>query len=85
MLFTYAVAALMDFAITVFGGMVVLVVLKNDCIENQMVMNMVFINMGGKYKLVLTTQYFFSKLNSDFMGFLGRDFLGLKGLDQVAT
>ena len=37
--------------------MVVLVVGEADRIENQMVMNMSLINMGGKYKLVLATQY----------------------------
>ena len=38
-----------------FVGMVALVVSKADCLENQMVMNMPLVNMGGKYELVLTT------------------------------
>ncbi len=63
----------------------VLVILKADCIENQMVMNMVFINMGGKYKLVLATQYFFGRLNSNFVGILGGNLPGRKGLDQAAA
>ena len=66
-------------------GMVVLVVGEADRIENQMVVNMPLINMGGKYKLVLTTQYFFCQLHPDLMGFLCGDFPGLKGLDQVAA
>ena len=41
--------------------------------------------MGGKYKLVLTTQYFFCQLHPDLMGFLGGDLPRLKGLDQVAS
>lgn len=81
MLFAYAVTGPADLVITAFVGMVVLVILKTDCIENQMVMNMIFINMGGKYKLVLSTQYFFCKLHSYFVGFLGGDLPRLKGLD----
>ena len=65
--------------------MVVLVVGEADRIENQMVVNMSLINMGGKYKLVLATQYFFCQLHSDLMGFLGGDLPRLKGLDQVAA
>ena len=38
-------------------GMVVFVVGKTDRIENQTVMNMPLINMGGKYKLVLADVY----------------------------
>ena len=66
-------------------GMVVFVVGEADRIENQMVVNMSLVNMGGKYKLVLTTQYFFCQLQPDLMGFLGGDLPRLKGLDQVAA
>ena len=48
------------FVIAAFVGMVVLVVSESDRIENQMIVDMSFINMGDKYKLVLTTQYFFA-------------------------
>ena len=71
--------------VTALVGMVVLVVGKADRIENQMVMSMPLINMGGKYKLVLATQYFFCQLHPDLMGFLWRDLPGLKGLDQVTA
>lgn len=64
---------------------VVLVVGEADRIENQMVVNMPLINMGGKYKLVLATQYFFCQLHSNLMGILGGDLSRLKGLDQVAA
>ena len=50
-----------------------------------MIMNMSLINMGGKYKLVLATQYFFCQLHPNLMGFLGRYLPRLKGLDQVAA
>lgn len=66
-------------------GMVVLVVGEADRIEDQMIMNMSLINMGGKYKLVLATQYFFYQLHPDLMGFRSGDLPRLKGLDQVAT
>ena len=65
--------------------MVVLVVGEADRIENQMIMNMPLINMGGKYKLVLATQYFFCQLHPNLVGFLGGDLPRLKGLDQVAA
>ena len=65
--------------------MVVLVVGEADRIEDQMIMNMPLVDMGGKYKLVLATQYFFCQLHPDLMGFLGGDLPRLKGLDQVAA
>lgn len=40
-------------------------------IEKQLVVNTLLINMGGKYKLVFATQYFFSQLYSYLVGFLG--------------
>ena len=61
-----------------------LMVGEADHIENQMVVNMSLVNMGGKYKLVLATQYFFCQLHPDLMGFLGGDLPRLKGRDQVA-
>lgn len=48
-------------------------------------MNMSLINMGGKYKLVLATQYFFCQLHPDLMGFLSGNHPWLKGLYQVAA
>ena len=50
-----------------------------------MVVNMPLVNMGGKYKLVLATQYFFCQLHPNLMCFLGGDLSRLKGLDQVAA
>jgi hypothetical protein len=58
---------------------------KADRIENQVVMNMIFVYVGGKYKFILAAQYFFCKLHADLMGLLRRDLSRLKGLDQVAA
>ena len=66
-------------------GMIVLVIRKADRIENQMVMNMIFVYMGGKHKLILAAQDFFCKLYADLMGLFRRNLPRLKGLDQVAT
>ena len=41
-----------------------------DRIEDQMVMYMSFVDMGGKLKLVLATQYFFCHLYTNLMSFL---------------
>ena len=48
-------------------------------------MNMFFVYMGGKHKLILAAQDFFCKLHADLMGLLRRDLPRLKGLDQVAA
>ena len=58
--FAQAVAGPAYRMITVLVGMVVLVVGEADRIEDQIIMNMSFINMGGKYKLVLTTHISFA-------------------------
>ena len=48
-----------DIVITPLVGMIVLVIRKADRIENQVVMNMIFVYMGGKDKLILAAQDFF--------------------------
>ena len=48
-------------------------------------MNMIFVYMGGKHKLILAAQNFFCKLHTDLMGLFRRDLPRLKGLDQVAA
>ena len=83
--FAQAVAGPAYRMITVLVGMVVLVVGEADRIEDQIIMNMSFINMGGKYKLVLTTQYFFCQLHPNLMGLIWQHLPRLKGLDQVAA
>ena len=80
-----AVADSAYLVIAALVGMVMLMVGEADRIKNQMVVNMPLINMGGKYKLVLSTQYFFCQLQPNLMGFLWRHLPRLKGLDQVAA
>ena len=74
-----------DIVIASLVGMIVFMIRKADRIENQVVMNMIFVYMGGEYKLILAAQYFFCKLHADLMGLLRRDLPRLKGLDQVTA
>ena len=48
-------------------------------------MNMIFVCVSGKYKLILAAQNFFCKFHTNFMGLLRRDLPRLKSLDQVAA
>ena len=66
-------------------GMVVLMIRKADGIENQVVMHMVTVYVGGKYKLIPAAQNLPCKLHADLMGLLRRDLPRLKGLDQVTA
>ena len=74
-----------DIVITPLVGMIVLVIRKADRIENQVVMNMIFVYMGSKYKFILAAQDFFCKLHADLMGLFRRNLPRLKGLDQVTA
>lgn len=74
-----------DIVITPLVGMIMLVIRKADRIENQVVMNMIFVYVGGKDKLILAAQDFFCKLHADLMGLFRRDLSRLKGLDQVTA
>ena len=74
-----------DIVITPLVGMIMLVIRKADHIENQVVMNMIFVYVGGKHKLILAAQNFFCKLHTDLMGLFRRDLPRLKGLDQMAA
>ena len=65
-----------DIVITPLVGMIVLVIRKADRIENQVVMNMIFVYMGGKYKFILAAQDFFCKFHADIMGLFRRDLPG---------
>ena len=66
-------------------GMIVLVIRKADGIENHVVMHMVTVYVGGKYKLFPAALDLPCQLNADLMGLLRRDPSRLKGLDQVAA
>ena len=66
-------------------GMVVLVIRKADGIENQVVMNMIPVYVGGQDKLIPAAQDLPRQLHADLMGLLRRDLPRLKSLDQVAA
>ena len=72
-----------DIVIASLVGMIVLVIRKADRIENQVVMNMIFVYVGGKDKLILAAQDFFCEFHADLMGLFRRNLPRLKGLDQV--
>ena len=52
---------------------------------DQVVMNMIFVYVGGKDKFILAAQDFFCKFHAYFMGPLRRDLPRLKGLDQATA
>ena len=71
--------------ITPLVGMVVLIVGEADRIKNQVIMDMIFVYVGGEDKLILAAQDFLRKLHPDLMGFLRRHLPRLKRLDQMAA
>ena len=83
MLFADPVAGAADEVIAPLIGVIVLVILKADRIENQVVMNVVFVYVGGEDKLILAAQDLPRQLHADPVGFLRRDLPRLKRLDEV--
>ena len=65
--------------------MVVLVIRKADGVENQVVMDVIPVYVGGQDKLIPAAQDLPRQLHADLMGLLRRDLPRLKGLDQVAA
>ena len=53
MFFADTVAGAADIVITPFVGMVVLIVGEADRIKNQVIMDMIFVYVGGEDKLIL--------------------------------
>ena len=66
-------------------GMVVLMIRKADGIEDQVVMDVIPVYVGGQDKLIPAAQDLPCQLHADLMGLLRRDLPRLKGLDQVAA
>ena len=64
-------------------GVIVLVVLKADRIENQVVMNVVFVYVGGEDKFIFAAQDLPRQLHTDPVGLLWRDLPRFKRLDEV--
>ena len=85
MFFAKAVAGTADIVVTPLVGMVVLVIREADRIENQVVMNMPLVYVGGQDRFILAAQDFLCKLHPDLMGFLRRHLPRLKRLDQMAA
>lgn len=56
-----------------------------DGIENQVVMDMPLVNVGGQYKFILTAKDLVRKLHPDLMGFLWGDLPRGEGLYQMAA
>lgn len=83
--FTDTVAGAADIMIASLVGMVVLVIREAGRIENQVVMDMPLVNVGGQYKFILTAKDLVRKLHPDLMGFLWRDLPRGEGLYQVAA
>ena len=71
--------------ITPLVGMIVLVIREADRIENQMVMDVILVYVGGQHKFILAAQDFFCKFHAYFMGLFRRNLPRLKGLDQVTA
>ena len=85
MLLADTVADAADEVIAPLIGVIVLVVLKADRIENQVVMNVVFVYVGGEDKLILAAQDLPRQLHADLVGFRRRNLPRLKRLDEVAA
>ena len=66
-------------------GMVVLVIRKADGIEDQVVMDVIPVCVGGQDELIPAAQDLPCQLHADLMGLLRRDLPRLKGLDQVTA
>ncbi len=84
-LFAEPIADTADKVIAPFVGMVVMIVCEADRIKDQVIMDMAFINMGGKDKLILATQDFLCKLHTDFVGLFWRGLPRLESLYQMAA
>ena len=83
MFFADPVTGAADEVIAPFIGVIVLVVLKADRIENQVVMNVVFVYVGGEDKFIFAAQDLPRQLHADPVGFLRRDLPRFKRLDEV--
>ena len=79
------VAGTADKVIASLIAVVVLMIHEADGIENQVVMDMPLVNVGGKYKFVLAAQDLLCELHPDLMGFLRGDFPRRERLYQVAA
>ena len=84
-LLTDPVAGSADEVIAALVGLVVLMILKADGVEEQVVLDVIPVCVGGQDKLLPAAQDLPCPLHADLMGLLRRDLPRLKGLDQVAA
>ena len=83
MFFADPVTGAADEVIAPLIGVIVLVVLKADRIENQVVMNVVFVYVGGEDKFIFADQDLPRQFHANPVGLLRRDLPRLKRLDEV--
>ena len=83
MLFTDPVAGVADEVIAPLIGVIVPVVLKADGIENQVIMDMIPVYMGGEDEFILAAQDLPRQLHANPAGLLRRDLPRFKRLDEV--
>ena len=85
MLFADTVAGAADEVIAPLVGVIVLVVLKTDRIENQVIMDVIPVYVGSEDKFILAAQDLPRQLHADPVGFRRRHFPRLERLDEVAA
>ena len=81
MFFTDFVAELAHFPICPLVAPIGMVVYKIDSIEDDVIMAMPLVDVGGDHIFILAFQPFVGKLFSDFMRHLRRDFSDVEGLN----
>ena len=85
MLLAEPVAGAADKVIAPLVGVIVLVVLEADRVEDQVIMDMVLVYVGGEDKLIFAAQDLPRQLHADPVGLIRRDLPRLKRLDEVAA
>ena len=85
MLFTDTVTGAANEVIAPLVGVIVLVILKADRIENQVIMDVIPVYVGSEDKFIFAAQDLPRQLHADPVGFLRRHFPRLKRLDEMAA
>ena len=82
---TEPVADLTHIIVNPLVALVCVVVHKVNRIENQMVVNMVFVNVSGQHILIFSSEDFICKLLANLVGKLRCDLSDFKGLDHMTV
>ena len=85
MLLADTVAGAADKVVTPLIGVIMLVVLKADRIENQVIMDVIPVYVGGKDKFIFAAQDLPRQLHADPVGLLWRDLPRFKRLDEMSS